>query len=97
MGNIRPLTMLCQKCTNVEIEELLSEEGWVHHNCWEDLVFSTSQGCETCEFFMEVGKSSLRLPSDNNNKPLRCKVRSIYSMDLVEGASQTWILRVLYM
>jgi hypothetical protein len=40
---------------------------------------------------MEVGKSSLRLPSDNDNKPLRCKVRSIYSMDLVEGASQTWI------
>jgi hypothetical protein len=84
--------MLCQKCANVEIEELLSEGGWVHHECWENLAFSASQGCETCEFFMEAEKSSLRLPSHNDSKPLRCKIRSIYSMDLLEGASNIGIL-----
>jgi len=83
------ITMLCQKCANVKIEELLSEKGWVHHEGWERLVLSANQGCETCQFFKQV-REALGGLSSYRDKPLRCKISSIYSMHLGE-APYSWI------
>lgn len=42
--------MLCEKCNGMlDLDNLMTEEGYKHHASYTDLVRSASSGCELCQ------------------------------------------------
>lgn len=41
--------MLCDLCQDLDLDALLSAEGYQHHQSWEDLVAAARKGCELCK------------------------------------------------
>lgn len=41
--------MLCHFCSNIDLDQLASEEGYKHHACCADLLQSAEDGCDSCK------------------------------------------------
>ena len=41
--------MLCQCCKDFDLDQLISDEGFLHHKNMEDLERAARSGCELCE------------------------------------------------
>lgn len=44
-------TLLCDKCSVLDYEQMRSPDGQVHHENWTSLKESASGGCRLCTFF----------------------------------------------
>jgi hypothetical protein len=40
--------MLCQYCANLDLDQIMSKNGYLHHLSREDLKLSANSGCEGC-------------------------------------------------
>lgn len=45
--------MLCKFCSNIDLDQLETAEGYGHHSSCADLVQSAQIGCESCQLIWE--------------------------------------------
>ncbi|KAH8803638.1 heterokaryon incompatibility protein-domain-containing protein [Xylogone sp. PMI_703] len=77
--------MLCSACRNIDLEQVLEEDGHQLHDSYNDLIASAAQGCLLCSFFKE------KLPLYKRDLTL-CKVQrvDIDSGEWLGGAEEVY-------
>lgn len=48
--------MLCDRCNNINYDELISSEGYKHHASYIDLFQSALNGCKCCILIRDAGE-----------------------------------------
>jgi hypothetical protein len=47
--------MLCKYCSNIDLDALVSKEGYKHHASCADLIKSSRDGCNSCSLIRNTG------------------------------------------
>lgn len=53
------LEMLCHICKNIDLDSLISANGFLHHKSLDDLKASATSGCELCELIINIPDNAM--------------------------------------